>query len=168
MLANPFNCPVHWPWPARVPLFSLRLKELGSPCRPCEVRNSIYRYRKIHIYHWSKWFYRFILTISIIYGNNTHDGETYEYKIYEHDSLQATGRRLPARLVMWLLVAVRWMIAKVLLLVGMAWLWHHGYGRRVLRCLLFPHWRVHSTRQWEMGGRFGKLLCHSVASWVSS
>ena len=34
-----------------------------------EVRNSIYRYRKIHIDYRSKFSYRFISSISIIYGN---------------------------------------------------------------------------------------------------
>ena len=39
--------------------------------RPREVRNSIYRYRKIHIdYRW-KFLYRFISSISIIYGNTS-------------------------------------------------------------------------------------------------
>ena len=37
--------------------------------RPREVRNSIYRYRKIHIDYRSKYLYRFISPISIIYGN---------------------------------------------------------------------------------------------------
>ena len=37
--------------------------------RPREVRNSIYRYRKIHIDYRSKFLYRFISSISIIYGN---------------------------------------------------------------------------------------------------
>ena len=37
--------------------------------RPREVRNSIYRYRKIHIDYWSKFLYRFISPTSIIYGN---------------------------------------------------------------------------------------------------
>ena len=37
--------------------------------RPREVRNSIYRYRKIHIDYRSTFLYRFISTISIIYGN---------------------------------------------------------------------------------------------------
>ena len=41
--------------------------------RPREVRNSIYRYRKIHIDYQSKFLYRFISPISIIYGNNKHD-----------------------------------------------------------------------------------------------
>ena len=36
-----------------------------------EVRNSIYRYRKIHIDYRSKFSYRFISFISIIYGNTT-------------------------------------------------------------------------------------------------
>ena len=41
--------------------------------RPREVRNSIYRYRKIHIDYRSKFLYRFISPISIIYGNtNVH------------------------------------------------------------------------------------------------
>ena len=39
--------------------------------RRCEVRNSIYRYRKIYIDYRSKFSYRFILSISIIYGNTT-------------------------------------------------------------------------------------------------
>ena len=41
--------------------------------RPREVRNSIYRYRKIHIDYRSKFFYRFISSISIIYGNTNID-----------------------------------------------------------------------------------------------
>ena len=76
---------IHFNWrvPARVPLFSLGLKAPRSdPCghsgrlsevvlthyRRREVRNSIYRYRKIHIEYRSKFSYRFI---SIIYGNTT-------------------------------------------------------------------------------------------------
>ena len=39
--------------------------------RPREVRNSIYRYWKIHIDYRSKFLYRFISPISIIYGNTT-------------------------------------------------------------------------------------------------
>ena len=39
--------------------------------RPREVRNSIYRYRKIHIDYRSKFLYRFISPISIIYANTT-------------------------------------------------------------------------------------------------
>ena len=41
--------------------------------RPREVRNSIYRYRKIHIDYRSKYLYRFISPISIIYGNTSHE-----------------------------------------------------------------------------------------------
>ena len=37
--------------------------------RPRKVRNSIYRYRKIHIDYRSKFLYRFISPVSIIYGN---------------------------------------------------------------------------------------------------
>ena len=74
----------NWRVPARVPLFSLGLKAPRSgPCghsgrlsevvlthyRRREVRNSIYRYRKIHIDYRSKFSYRFISFISIIYGN---------------------------------------------------------------------------------------------------
>ena len=40
---------------------------------PREVRNSIYRYRKIHIHYRSKFLYRFISPISIIYGNTIHN-----------------------------------------------------------------------------------------------
>ena len=40
--------------------------------RPREVRNSIYRYRKIHIDYRSKFLYRFISPISIIYGNTNY------------------------------------------------------------------------------------------------
>ena len=40
--------------------------------RPREARNSIYRYRKIHIDYRSKFSYRFISSISIIYGNTTN------------------------------------------------------------------------------------------------
>ena len=81
ILANPFNWRVRWPRPVRIPLFSLGLKVLGVACghsgrllthyRPREVRNSIYRYGQIHIDYRSKDSYRFILTISIIYGNTT-------------------------------------------------------------------------------------------------
>ena len=79
MFANPFNWRVRWPRPARVPLFSLGLRYLEvhvataggwlTRYRPREVRNSIYRYRKIHIDYPSKYLYRFISPISIIYGN---------------------------------------------------------------------------------------------------
>ena len=41
--------------------------------RPREVRNSINRYRKIHIDYWSKFLYRFISPILIIYGNTNID-----------------------------------------------------------------------------------------------
>ena len=70
---------------SRVPLFSLGLKAPRSPCshsgrlsevvlthyRRREVRNSIYRYWKIHIDYRSKFSYRFISSISIIYGNTS-------------------------------------------------------------------------------------------------
>ena len=46
--------------------------------RPCEVRNSIYRYWKIHIEYRSKFLYRFISPISIIYGNTTTFGQDQE------------------------------------------------------------------------------------------
>ena len=46
---------------------------------PREVRNSIYRYLKIHINYRSKFLYRFISPISIIYGNtikkNNNEGQ---------------------------------------------------------------------------------------------
>ena len=42
--------------------------------RPREVRNSIYRYWKIHIDYRSKFLYRFISPISIIYGNIKNNG----------------------------------------------------------------------------------------------
>ena len=45
--------------------------------RPREVRNSIYRYRKIHIDYRSKFLYRFISPISIIYGNTNKKGGQY-------------------------------------------------------------------------------------------
>ena len=74
---------MRWPRPARVPLFSLGLKVARGPCglsgrllthyRQREVRNSIYRYRKIHIDYRSKFLYRFISPISIIYGNTNYD-----------------------------------------------------------------------------------------------
>ena len=72
---------VRWPRPARVPLFSLGLRYLEvhvdtvggwlTRYRPREVRNSIHRYRKIHIDYRSKFLYRFISPISIIYGNTS-------------------------------------------------------------------------------------------------
>ena len=83
MLAYPFNWRVRWPRPARVPLFSLGQGTSKSMWpqregrgwltryRPREVRNSIYRYRKIHIDYRSKFLYRFISPISIIYGNTS-------------------------------------------------------------------------------------------------
>ena len=64
-------CADHDWWPARVPLFSLGPKVPRSPCghsgrllthyRQREVRNSIYRYRKIHIDYRSKFSYRFYI-----------------------------------------------------------------------------------------------------------
>ena len=65
------------------PMFSLRLKVHRSPCghsgrllthyRQREVRNSIYRYRKIHIDYWSKFSYRFyIVYIDNIRQNYKH------------------------------------------------------------------------------------------------
>ena len=45
--------------------------------RPREVRNSIYRYRKIHIDYRSKFLYRFISPISIIYGNTSNNWYWY-------------------------------------------------------------------------------------------
>ena len=49
--------------------------------RPCEVRNSIYRYRKIHIDYRSRFLYRFISPISMIYSNTTHNPKlkTWDY-----------------------------------------------------------------------------------------
>ena len=44
---------------------------------PREVRNSIYRYRKIHIDYRSKFLYRFISSISIIYGNTSNTSYPY-------------------------------------------------------------------------------------------
>ena len=46
---------------------------------PREVRNSIYRYRKIHIDYRLKFLYRFILTISIIYGNTSPDCMPWQF-----------------------------------------------------------------------------------------
>ena len=78
----------NWRVPARVPLFSLGLKAHRSgPCghsgrlsevvlthyRRREVRNSIYRYREIQIDYGSKFSYRFISFISIIYGNTINN-----------------------------------------------------------------------------------------------
>ena len=82
------ECSLIWSWPARVPLFSIKLP--GSNSRyseshvpwcghsgmlltqyhPREVRNSIYRYRKFHINYRSKYPYRFISTVSIVYWNS--------------------------------------------------------------------------------------------------
>ena len=45
--------------------------------RPREVRNSIYRYRKIHINYRSKFLYRFISPISIIYGNTKNKSKWF-------------------------------------------------------------------------------------------
>ena len=52
--------------------------------RPREVRNSIYRYGKIHIDYRSKFLYRFISPISIIYGNTSYI-----------NTFQGTASRLP-------------------------------------------------------------------------
>ena len=49
--------------------------------RPREVRNSIYRYRKIHIDYRSKFLYRFISPISIIYGNTNYNPLTRDRKL---------------------------------------------------------------------------------------
>ena len=57
--------------------------------RPREVRNSIYRYRKIHIdYRW-KFLYRFISPISIIYGNTKY--YTYNVKKLYKNSITWHG-----------------------------------------------------------------------------
>ena len=53
--------------------------------RPREVRNSIYRYQKIHINYRSEFLYRFISPISIIYGNTTE--YTYLYRCLTHCGL---------------------------------------------------------------------------------
>ena len=87
----------NWRVPARVPLLSLGLEVPRSPCghsgrlsevvlthyRRLEVRNSIYRYRKIQIDYRSKFSYRFILSISIIYGNTSHFS-VEEWQICKH------------------------------------------------------------------------------------
>ena len=95
MLANPLNWRVPWPRPAGVPLFSLGLEvprslshvataggcqRLLTHYRRREVRNSIYRYRKIYIDYRSKFSYRFISSISIIYGNTSHHQTTKQVK----------------------------------------------------------------------------------------
>ena len=83
----------NWRMPARVPLFSLGLKVHRSPCGHSgrlsevvlthyhrrEVRNSIYRYWKIHIDYRSKFSYRFISSISIIYDNTIINNDHYKY-----------------------------------------------------------------------------------------
>ena len=89
----------NWRVPARVPLFSLGLKAHRSgPCghsgrlsevvlthyRRREVRNSIYRYWEIHIDYRSKFSYRFISFISIIYGNTNEDGGCIYHKRWCH------------------------------------------------------------------------------------
>ena len=50
--------------------------------RKREVRNSIYPYKKIHIDYRSKFSYRFISSISIIYGNTNYN--IYIYTIIYH------------------------------------------------------------------------------------
>ena len=60
--------------------------------RPREVRNSIYRYRKIDIDYRSKFSYRFISPISIIYGN-TINLDTKLYNIFEHEAWQPNKLR---------------------------------------------------------------------------
>ena len=57
--------------------------------RPREVRNSIYRYRKIHIDYRSKFLYRFISPISIIYGN------TITIHIWQVSSQLSCGNTCP-------------------------------------------------------------------------
>ena len=52
--------------------------------RPREVRNSIYRYRKIHIDYRSKFLYRFISPISIIYGNTSNHNNFHLCKTWLH------------------------------------------------------------------------------------
>ena len=56
--------------------------------RPREVRNSIYRYRKIHIDYRSKFLYRFISPISIIYGNTTY---IYQSLVQDFGNSSALG-----------------------------------------------------------------------------
>ena len=66
----------NWRVPARVSFVLARTLgtrshsgRLLSHYRPREARNSIYRYREIHIDYRSKFSYWFISSISIIYGN---------------------------------------------------------------------------------------------------
>ena len=57
--------------PAQWPRWSTQISTHITHYRRREVRNSIYRYRKIHIDYRSKFSYRFISSVSIIYGNTT-------------------------------------------------------------------------------------------------
>ena len=59
--------------------------------RPREVRNSIYRYRKIHIDYRSKFLYRFISSISIIYGNTTVSPFSVRQAVFSPLAFQAEG-----------------------------------------------------------------------------
>ena len=64
--------------------------------RPHEVRNSIYRYRKIHIDYRSKFLYRFISSISIIYGNTSNfqtDSSDWwlRYLLWNYPNMNVTG-----------------------------------------------------------------------------
>ena len=72
----------NWRVPARVSFVLARTLgarshsgRLLTHYHPREARNSIYRYRKIHIDYRSKFSYRFISSISIIYGNTTQNHE---------------------------------------------------------------------------------------------
>ena len=62
----------HWPFMSIKSFVQVHVATAGgwlTRYRPREVRNLIYRYRKIHIVYRSKFLYRFISPISIIYSN---------------------------------------------------------------------------------------------------
>ena len=109
----------NWRVPSRVPLFSLGLKAHRSgPCghsgrlsevvlthyRRCEVRNSIYRYREIHIDYRSKFSYRFVSFISIIYGN-TNENALEMAAFLSRDNEQWTCLYVPYQ---WLMPPCSW------------------------------------------------------------
>ena len=66
-------------WPTEV-----GCQRLLTHYRRREVRNSIYRYRKFHIHYRSKFSYRFISSISIIYGNTTNFPSNLNYDKKNH------------------------------------------------------------------------------------
>ena len=71
--------------------------------RWCEVRNSIHRYREIYIDYRSKFSYRFISSISIIYGNTNYRPSEVRNSIYRYRKIHIDYR---SRFSYWFIATI--------------------------------------------------------------